>query len=125
MANTAEEEKNGNRKKDKGVQRVRPWEEGMECWSAWAQNTHTHTPCVQLYCCTRMCTHTHAALHQAIYLLMRLFKNAVGGRALNHPSAPVKGSHGARCTEGRKERKREREECGERGERKSLSVKRR
>lgn len=32
---------------------------------------------------------------------MRLFKNAVGGRALNHPSASLKENCGVRCMEGR------------------------
>ena len=33
----SEEKEMGSREKDKGVQRVRPWEEGMERW-----RTYTH-----------------------------------------------------------------------------------
>lgn len=102
---------------EKSVQRVRPWETG---WSARSpgRGDHTHTDthtCVQLPVHvdghTRIYSTHNSALHQAVYLLMRLFKNAVGGRALNHPSASLKENCGVRCMEGKE------------GGRESLSVK--
>lgn len=94
----------------KAFKEFRPWETG---WSARSpgRGDHTHTSCVHVDGHTRIYSTHNSALHQAVYLLMRLFKNAVGGRALNHPSASLKENCGVRRTEGRE------------GVRKSLSVK--
>lgn len=56
---------------------------------------HTHTVCSHVDGHTRTCS-THSALHRAVYLLMRLFKYAVGGRALNHLQASLKENCGVR-----------------------------
>lgn len=73
------EKEMGAERKTKAFKEFAPGKRG---WSAGSpgrpeQNTHTHT-------------YIQYTLHQAVYLLMRLFKNAVGGRALNHPSASLK-----------------------------------
>lgn len=76
-------EKNGSRKKE-----FRPWEMG---WSGGSPGRGDHTHTQQHILCTlsHTCGWTHSALHRAVYLLMLLFKNAVAGRALNHPSASL------------------------------------
>lgn len=58
-------------------------------------HTDTHTVCSHVDGHTRTCS-THSVLHRAVYLLMRLFKYAVGGRALNHLQASLKENCGVR-----------------------------
>lgn len=99
----------GEREKER--ERERAGLEGENKTKAFRECERVHSQVSRLRSLTH--THTHVerqrvqsdahtrALPRALYLLMLLFKNAVGGRALNHSAASPKRSCGAGATQQR------------------------